>query len=62
MATWPKVSSVFDLKGAEGPSVRKRTLAYCTQYCGWGDKSRHSIRFGDDRFGCLYCTQSHPPR
>jgi hypothetical protein len=21
--------------GAEGPSVRKRTLAYCTQCCGW---------------------------
>ena len=21
--------------GSEGPSVRKRTLAYCTQYCRW---------------------------
>ena len=24
-----------DELGAEGPSVRKRTLAYCTQCCGW---------------------------
>jgi transposase len=22
--------------GAEGPCVRKRTVAYCTQCCGWG--------------------------
>ena len=23
------------MHGAEGPSVCKRTLAYCTQCCGW---------------------------
>jgi hypothetical protein len=23
-----------DLEGVEGPSVRNRTPAYCTQYCG----------------------------
>jgi type I restriction enzyme R subunit len=22
--------------GAEGPSAQKCTVAYCTQYCGWG--------------------------
>jgi hypothetical protein len=27
-----------------------------------GEESRHPIRFGGDRLGCLYCTQSHPPR
>jgi hypothetical protein len=26
-----------------------------------GEESRHPIRFGGDRLGCLYCTQSHPP-
>jgi uncharacterized membrane protein YdjX (TVP38/TMEM64 family) len=26
--------------GAEGPSVRKRTLAYCTQCCGWASRRR----------------------
>jgi hypothetical protein len=27
-----------------------------------GEESRHPIRFGDVRLGCLYCTQCHPPR
>ena len=27
-----------------------------------GEESRHPTRFGDDRLGCLYCTQSRPPR
>jgi hypothetical protein len=30
---WLKAGILED--GAEGPSVRKRTLAYCTQCCGW---------------------------
>jgi adenine-specific DNA methylase len=37
-AVQPKDISPSDITarlGAEGPSVRKRTLAYCTQCCGW---------------------------
>ena len=27
-----------------------------------GEERCHPARFGGDRLGCLYCTQSHPPR
>ena len=27
-----------------------------------GEERRHPVRLGEDRLGCLYCTQSHPPR
>jgi len=27
-----------------------------------GQEGRHPARFGGDSLGCMYCTQSHPPR
>jgi hypothetical protein len=51
------------LLGAEGPSVRKRTLAYCTQ-CRWvalAALTTLSVA-GAVEGRCVYCTQSHPPR
>ena len=31
----PSLQGDIDLLGSEGATVRKRTLAYCTQCCGW---------------------------
>jgi hypothetical protein len=51
------------LLGVGGPSVRNRTVAYCTQCHGWSGAGR--FRWPTPRaipLGHVYRTQCHPPR
>jgi len=60
-------SRVLARIGAEGPSVRKRTVATCTQCRGSGRMRDRTVDLARNRAarpvrGRAYCTQSEPPR
>ena len=69
-------SEAFDGEGVvlDGPVPRQevaQVITVATQRCpaarssaapAWPGRVSSSFRFGGDRLGCMYCTQSHPPR
>jgi len=53
----------YAIEGAEGPTVRKRTLAYCTQCRRVALAVLVPLEVaGAIKDRCVYCTQCYPPR